>query len=58
MWVSFIKSVIRFLWRHFPYLVMDVAIPTGHHVHRNPSPKKIHLVAKEVDKAYDFGGQI
>ena len=31
-----IRAALNFLWKRYPYMMMDIVIPEGSHVHRNP----------------------
>lgn len=31
-----VKFLIGWLWRHYRFLILDVAVPANAHVHRNP----------------------
>ena len=35
-----IRSLLMFLWSRWPYLMLDIVIPAGRHIHANPRPKK------------------
>lgn len=40
--IRIIRWLIGLLYKRFPFVVMDVVIPYGRHIHKNP-PKKRFL---------------
>jgi hypothetical protein len=39
-----IRYIIEWLWRNHKFLVMDVVVPIGSHLHRNPRKAKLTAV--------------
>ena len=37
----FFRAVIAWLWVRYPYLMMDIVIGGGRHIHRNPKKRII-----------------
>ena len=35
----FFRAVIAWLWVRYPYLMMDIVIGGGRHIHKNPKKK-------------------
>jgi hypothetical protein len=41
MWVKIVKAVIAWLLRHHKWLIYEMAVPPGYHVHQNPPRKEL-----------------
>jgi hypothetical protein len=40
MKIRIIRFIIEWLWKHHKFLVMDVVVPVGKHIHKNGKRKK------------------
>lgn len=44
MKISILKAIIMWLWSRYPYLVMDIVLPSDAHIHRNPKRRSNQAV--------------
>lgn len=52
MKIKIVKWLIMFLWTHYKYLVLDVVIPAGKHLHRNPATKQERKFKEPVGQTH------
>lgn len=48
MKIRILKAIIMWLWSRYPYLVMDIVLPSDAHIHRNPVRKRTNQAVMEV----------
>ena len=52
--IRIIRAIIKWLWEHYRYLILDVCLP-GAHVHKNPARKKPAHETIEVNEGAGCG---